>query len=194
MKYRLICLTHGENHEVLARTLASFADRVQPEPTDRVLIRDEPAGGFCVASGRAWDAAITEGVNYVFWLEHDFIFQRHVDLRTLAEKLEADTQLAQMSLMRTASSVDEMNAGGLYELRKGEYEERGGWLEHRSYFTTTPSLMRRQFMVENRWPTYPSGCEGRFGIDLLARGYTFGVWGDGQPWVEHIGQRTGFGY
>ena len=64
-------------------------------------------------------------------------------------------------------------------------------------FTTNPSLMRRQFMAENPWPAeYDQRCEGLFGIDLRERGYSFGAWGSGEPWVRHLGRRdrSGWGY
>jgi hypothetical protein len=180
--------------------------------------------GFCATTRAAWgDAsgatADREGVSagagehpHVFWLEHDFEITRPVDLAELAGALDSSPRLAQMALMRNAVNDQERAAGGLYESRPGEYEQRrtrfwqderlpaaskewtASWLEHRSYLTTNPSLMRRDFMAENPWPAYESECEGRFGIDLVARGYSFGVWGDGEPWCRHAGERNGFGY
>lgn len=231
------------------------------------------AAGFCESSKRAWAIAVSgmgiphplaeeAAYEHVFWLEHDFVFTRNVDLRDLAAVLDTNQGstvavpehmpgnpsstgltgykttvggLAQMALMRNAVNNQEKAAGGLFESRPGQYMARGTacsgcggelawvtttppgysgwacttlggcshpplapapvWLEHRSYFTTNPSLMRRAFMAEHPWPDYPDQCEGRFGIDLIQAGYSFGVWGDGSPWVEHIGAaRTGFGY
>jgi hypothetical protein len=31
-------------------------------------------------------------------------------------------------------------------------------------------------------------------MDLRELGFDFAVWGSGEPWVEHVGVRTGFGY
>lgn len=48
--------------------------------------------GFCKASRRAWDAACSDAVQpaeYAFWLEHDFMFTRPVDLMPLADVLDA---------------------------------------------------------------------------------------------------------
>lgn len=187
--------------------------------------------GFCHACSAGWKAA-TEGAlggvgngnhTHVFWLEHDFTFARPVDLRELAAVLDGEPDIAQMALMRNAASDEERAAGGLYELRADQYEQRYScrwcgdrdgnraswceagcgrdynamfpWLRHRSYFTTNANLMRRQFMVENPWPNdgLPQ-CEGRFGIALVKSGYSFGVWGSGEPWTEHFGIRSGFGY
>lgn len=173
--------------------------------------------GFCEATRRLWHLASRSGeVNYgergdgfyippapefIFWLEHDFLFLRPLDLEPLMEQLLLDPRLAQMSLMRQAVSSDEIEAGGVVEARPGQFElVRGGpmgehpFLRHRSYFTTNPSLMRTGFMLDRPWPDYPQECEGRFGLDLIQHGYDFGVWGDGDPWIAHIGERTGHGY
>lgn len=231
MKYRLIVLTHGES-EPLAETLASFLQHVWPLPTDAFMHIDGPDArsvaydvarnltvwdwtlgqdmepvGFCGSCRQAWNEEAAHGSHdFVFWLEHDFRFLRDLDLRPLAEVLDADPTLAQMALMRNAVNEQEKEAGGLYESRPGQYRHdlasysRDGivgthaFLRHRSYFTTNPSLMRRAFVAEHRWPDYQSECEGRFGIDLVEHGFSFGVWGDGQPWVEHVGVRSGYGY
>jgi hypothetical protein len=50
-------------------------------------------------------------------------------------------------------------------------------------------------MLENPWPAdVAAECEGRFGFELVERGYEFGYWGNGERWVDHIGVRTGKGY
>lgn len=222
VNYTLILITHGDA-PTLGRTLESFAEYVTPLPAIKIAFIDGPGvspthvlgewrmsmspqqEGFCANTRRAWEAAAA-GDGYVFWLEHDFEFTRPVDLTHLAGVLDENPQLAQMALMRDAVNAEEKAAGGLYESRPGQYEPRltdlpftseftqVPWLEHRSYFSTNPSLMTAEFMRRNPWPDYPERCEGLFGIDLLERGYRFGVWGTGEPWVRHIGQRTGTGY
>lgn len=228
MDYTLAVLTHGRN-DTLARSLNSFVDKVGPPPSrilihvDGPLYRDQipdvrltadidasgDQRGFCAATRHLWRWASQADTEFVFWLEHDFVFLRRVDLVPLADQLRADPKLAQMQLMRTPVSVEEVQAGGLYESRPGEYEKREAWqgdgptgelssdrwLLHRSYLTTNPSLMRTAWMAGNQWPDDDEPyCEGRFGIEVLHRGFHFGVWGHGDPWVEHIGWRTGFGY
>lgn len=176
-----------------------------------------PQGGFCEASEEMWSqsirAADEAGADYVFWLEHDFRFKRPVDVRSMRTVLEClgAEKFAQVSLMRQPCNPMENRAGGVVEA----LEERGylfksrcsvardpvnswltvGWLEHCAYFTTNPSLMSVDFMARNPWPTGDQ-CEGRFGIDLVARGYNFAILGDGTPWIEHVGIRdgTGVGY
>lgn len=226
MRYALVLMTHGTG-ETLGECFSSFMENVTPEPWEFILHADAPTpenilppllkypdtqivsreqGGFCASCRRAWnEVAFGEyESDFVFWLEHDFLFERRVDLRPLAEQLEADRSLAQMSLMRGPVSAPEIAAGGLYEYRRDAFElnhtniptraEAFPYLRHSAYFTTTPSLMTHRFMRDNPWPDYPKECEGRFGIDLRMRGYDFGVWGEGEPWVTHIGLRTGFGY
>lgn len=228
MDYALAVLTHGRN-DTLPRALNSFVDKVKPQPTrilihvDGLLYHDQMPNigltvdidasgdqrGFCKATRHLWRWASQADTEFVFWLEHDFVFLRPVDLRPLADQLRADPKLAQMQLMRNAVSVEEVQAGGLYESRPGEYEKQevwqgdgptgelssDRWLLHRSYLTTNPSLMRTAWMAGNQWPDdNEPHCEGRFGIEVLHRGFHFGVWGHGEPWVDHIGRRTGFGY
>lgn len=169
-----------------------------------------PQVGFCAATGLLWASALKVAVDvqadYVFWLEHDFKFTRPVDLEQLAYVLKTNKGLAQMALMRGPVNAKEKQAGGLVESRPGEFRSRItsrgikspreilDWLEHRSYFTTNPSLMRVGFMQQHAWPSYTSECEGRFGLDLVSHGLSFAAWGEGEPWVTHIGERSGFGY
>lgn len=168
-----------------------------------------PQLGYCEATRRLWTKAARKPGDYVFWLEHDFTFRRPVNLEELAFVLRIRRDVAQMSLMRDAVNEQEKQAGGLYESRPGQYRRRAmsrgmgtrespsetfDWLEHTSYFTTNPSLMRAEFMRNIPWPTVGPACEGHFGRELAARDYSFGVWGEGEPWVTHIGQRTGKGY
>lgn len=225
MNYRLAILTHGDQ-PTLRRCLESFQEHVSPGPSEAVILYDGPSPnvrsftalapqtflhtgkqrGFCGATRALWEASSRYGPALVFWLEHDFVFERDVDLRDLATILAENPQLAQVSLMRDAVSPAEIEAGGLYGLRPDAYTHRlqsvedldpsrtFEWMEHQAYFTTNPSLMLRGFMEENPWPDYPAQCEGRFGLDLIARGFNFGVMGRGEAWVSHVGVRTGKGY
>lgn len=225
MNYRLIAITHGNDQSCLDRTIKSFSMAVTPSPSSRLLVVDRPRPadddesdqvhpyfakeetrytdgvGFCRTVEETWNANAHPDADYthVFWLEHDFVFLRPVDLEALSRVMAGqaafgEQYLAQMALMRDAVSPAEKWAGGLYQLRPDAYRNEGMWMSHTSYFTTNPSLMTRRFMRENPWPSYPEHCEGLFTIDLLARGYRFGVWGNGEPWVNHIGVRTGTGY
>lgn len=220
MNYLLVVLTHGES-STLTPALASFAENVSPRPARAVIWRDgqgdlfpavPPLGcdlslhgtweqrGFCAATRSAWELAIEGRHEYVFWLEHDFVFLRPVNLEEVAAVLDSIPTLAQVALMRNAVNEEERAAGGLYELRRDQYREqyfRGStpWLAHEAYFTTNPSLMRRDFMETHAWPSWERPeCEGSFGFWLRQQGISFGAWGNGEPWVEHVGVRDGFGY
>lgn len=164
--------------------------------------------GFCDASAILWKlASQTPRADdplklpaHVLWVEHDFRLHRELNLDPLAAVLAShaiygDAQVCQMSLMRDAVNDTERAAGGLYESRPGEYQDEGRWLSQRSYFTTNPCLMSVEFMLKEHFPGDGGrACEGRFSIDLFRRGYRAGVWGDGEPWVTHVGTRTGVGY
>lgn len=211
--YALTLLSHG-NSPTIKASVESFAEHVSPRPTRLIAILDgpgtlppvEPLGswtidesahseGFCAATRRAWTHGANSGCEFVFHLEADFLFLRRVDLTQLAAVLENTRELAQMALLRQPVNDAERIAGGLVESRPGQFEKQdGGWLKQRSFLTTNPSLMRTEFMHRNPWPNYHEYCEGRFGIDLIKFGYSFGMWGDGEPWVDHIGVRDGHGY
>lgn len=155
--------------------------------------------GFCATVADAWEIAAAPGPPWVFWTEDDFQYLRSFHLADLANVLAHEPDLAQMGLMRHPVNERERAAGGLYEMNRDRYALRGAgsltWLRSRTNFSTTSSLLRRSFMVECPWPEYDSECEGRYSIDLLARGYEFAVWGDGNPWIVHRGDvRVGSGY
>lgn len=157
--------------------------------------------GFCRATAACFEYVADSPHDWWFHLEDDFEFLRSVDLTDLAHVLSLETHVVQMALMRDAVNEIEKAAGGLYESRRDEYLARGmatsnAWLEHRSYFTTNPSLMRASLARKLPWPADQDQCEGRF-TDLIRRASetaTFGAWGTGTPWVRHIGERNGFGY
>ena len=222
MDYRLIVVTHGgdEHTPMLQNTISSFEEMVTPAPTEKVLIEDGPKKldlrwkgarfwsgeprGFCHTAEMAWmtAAADTNGCEFAFWLEHDFMFRQPVDLRHLAMALDVRSKVAQMSLMRQPCNAEERKAGGVVALDPESFapkivvRDKGprlAWLEHGRYWTTNPSLFRCSLARDNEWPVV-SECEGVHTIGLRQQGYSFGVWGDGRPWVEHVGERTGFGY
>lgn len=154
---------------------------------------ERSAVGFCRSCQHCWAKAAAGDHEFVFWLEHDFRFVKPVDLDQMAAILDANPQLAQMALMRQPVNEAERSAGGVVLSRPGQFQARGGWMEQQAYFTTNPSLFRRDFAERHPWPQEEQ-CEGRFGIHLLGLGYTFGMMGAGEPWTDHVGIRSGFGY
>lgn len=236
MRYLLAVLTHGDNADVITRTIQSFRAMVTPAPTRQLVVMDGvcalppidpdiPYGewnaypipdapvGFSRAVHTMWRASVAcTAVDYVFWLEHDFTFDRPVDLRDMAAILdEQPTTIAQVSLMRQPIAPREIDAGGVLadQIERGQaisyhrafrYPDRDGgpieipWVEHAAYYTTNPNLMRRDFMQACPWTSYKDQAEGKYGLALAQVGYRFAILGDGDQWVTHIGERTGKGY
>jgi len=218
VKYALLLVTHGEGRW-LRPNLDSFARYVTPRPSSWLAVVDGNDSahppiydtctgwattvhaerlGFCATARAAWREAqdtVASDVDYVFWLENDFRFFRPVDLKQVARVLD-EQRLAQMSLMRQPVSDLEQRKGGVVASRPGEFISRFGWLQHESYWTTNPSLIPPRTLEWYEWPDEDDGCEGRFGIRLREAGETFGVWGHGDVWVHHLGERdgSGFGY
>jgi hypothetical protein len=218
MNYRLIVLTHGDHQEELLRTISSFSEMVEPSPVEKHLVVDGPFAshhldfsdwklhpskkqeGFCAAVYRGWEeVAAPPGVEWVFWLEHDFLFRRPVDLRDIAKVMNRNDQLAQMSLMRQPVNARELAAGSILAADPDSFgrhqDPEGRWLSQKIYWTTNPSLFPRELATQRTWPLEKQ-CEGVFTHELLADdpGIEFGIWGSGESWVEHIGVRTGKGY
>ncbi len=222
MRYRLIVLTHGgDSHTpILRNTLGSFEEMVTPQPAEKWLVEDgEPKTwefpgfkrvstgvkgphGYCSACEVGWEIAAVPGVDFVYWLEYDFLHERPVNLLHLAWVLLKHTEVAQMSLMRQPVNEQEVKAGGIVKASPDEFvsrrtdSARGGrhsWLEQGKYWTTNPALFRRQIADRVEWPL-EDGCEGRVTVALRHQGYSFGIWGSGEEWVRHVGVRSGFGY
>lgn len=215
----LLVLTDGRG-ECLTRTLAS-AEEMLPQDTlcDRLIVNDcqdpgyqtwltetyglryrilAPARrkrGFGGAIQAGWDEI--EHGDYVFHLEDDFTFNRPVPLRAMGRVLDRYLHLVQVALLRQPWNDEERRAGGIVQCHPDDFERRsdinGEWLEHRRFFTTNPCLYRRS-LTKRGWPQKPRS-EGLFSLDLIRDGFTMAVWGDGTPWVTHIGdERVGTGY
>ena len=110
-----------------------------------------------------------------------------------------------MALLRQPWNDAEIAAGGVLELNPDGYTPYAGlnrnqdtvhWLEQDRFFTTNPSLFRRELIEMFEWPA-GSESEGRFSIEVTRAGFNFAYWGemgDG-PAVHHIGKhRQGVGY
>lgn len=215
--YRLIVITHGgdETTPMLRDTLAAFEEMVTPEPVESVLIEDGirkerfewdglrftigDSVGFCEMMRLGWAVAAAPGVDYIYWLEHDFLHLKPVHLGDLALVLQ-DPLIAQVSLMR--QPVNESEGIGIANERRQEFvshlltlpkQKRSLWMEQAIYWTTNPSLFRSELARKVELPKGPE-CEGHLTALLREKGYSFGVWGDGESWIQHVGERTGHGY
>lgn len=147
-------------------------------------------------------AAAPEKADYIFHLEDDFTFNQFIDVSTLAGILGRNPHLAQIALRRQPWNEQERAAGGVVEQYPDAYkdceDEFGNkWLEHRLFFTSNPSLYRRQLIVEHEWPDVQHS-EGIFTHTLLKDpDVRFAFYGarSTPPLVEHIGvTRVGSGY
>jgi hypothetical protein len=164
--------------------------------------------GFGGAIRRAWQwLADHTDTPFVFSSEDDFVYERRVDLRAMAEVLTVQPYLAQMALRRQPWNDAEIKAGGVVEANPKAFVEVGEgrihWLEHREFWTTNASLFRRP-LLDVGWPE-GERSEGVFTHQLLGAGFDdvpgdklrFGYWGkrDTPPWITHIGAtRVGTGY
>jgi hypothetical protein len=187
------------------------AELIERHP-DYAVISNGRRNGFGEAVRLAWQHVSMRTVGrFVFHLEDDFTFARAVDLWSMAETLDRHRYLAQMALRRQACNDHEVQMGGVVETHPLEYVERWGdypgpasaWLEHRLFWTTNPSLFRRE-MLDAGWQGGDQ-AEGRFTHLLLAEGIDaanwaevrFAYWGarDSGVWVNHEGaRRNGHGY
>jgi hypothetical protein len=155
--------------------------------------------GFAGAIEQGWDKVLEGGAEWCFWLELDFLFRRQVPLVQMRKLLQAHPHLVQMALLRGPVNEQEQEAGGVVEQHPDDYIERNWlgykYLEHRRFFTTNPSLVPT-WVMRAGWPQR-SESEGHFGLNLFASnpGLRSAFWGDGEVWVDHIGDvRAGVGY
>lgn len=157
---------------------------------DFIHIGDGPRRGFGGAYSFAWRTLREHTkADFVFNLEDDFLFNREIPLEAMAKVLDENPHILQMALRRQAWNNEERAAGGVIERWPDQFNQEDGWISHRMFFTTNPSLYRKS-LLERQWPTNKD-AEGHFAISLFKEnpknvsGY-WGVKSDG-PWCEHIG-------
>jgi hypothetical protein len=207
-----------ERKEYLRRSLASFNEHVTGPMTQKVVYSDwdhefhaelheiASAAGFYVVGLRQHSGYIAAMQalwgylerhcvgDYVFSIEDDFTYSRDVDLVPMMALLDADPNVLQVALLRGPYYPKEQEAGSVLASIDGWREQRDGYIAQRDHFTANPSLFRRD-LIKNRWPSGKSS-ERIFGDRLLANQRSvFAYWGDGAPWIEHIGAvRAGTAY
>jgi hypothetical protein len=201
----VVCLTNGRRMRELNRTIASFEERVTGPIGRKLIVGDGCAplidgwqttritrgGTYRRAMREAQRRAIGSGQPWVFWLEDDWEFNQDVDLRDLQAVLKADPSVVQMSLRRQAWYRPEKAAGGIFETAPGKYEQRGGWVAHRVYWTQNPMLTRREILAEHEWPQTQQSEWAFARLVLADPNRVAGVWGtlEDPPWVHHLGER-----
>lgn len=138
------------------------------------------------------------GCEWVMHAEDDFLYEREVDVTDLCAVLATRPYLAQMALLRQPWFPAERKAGGIVARDPEAYARVVAsphrWLEHRLWFTLNPCVYRRA-LCERPWPQ-GRRHEWRFGRELCRdRRVRFGIWGGGEAWITHIGERrAGRGY
>lgn len=152
-----------------------------------------PRKGFGGAYSFAWKTLAAQSTaDYIFNLEDDFTFNRPVPLNDMIKVLEENPYIYQMALRRQAWSSEELRAGGVIERWPNDFHQQDGWISHRLFFTTNPSLYRKS-LIETR--TYPDvkDSEGHFSQSIISSepDAQFGYWGQktDAPWVTHIGAK-----
>lgn len=158
---------------------------------DFIQVGEGPRKGFGGAYSFAWKTlAARSQADYVFGLEDDFTFNREIPLEAMAKKLDDNPHVYQMALRRQAWNDEEKAAGGVIERWPHNFQQEDGWISHKMFFTTNPSLYRMS-LIQTR--TYPDvkDAEGHFCISILNSDpkAQFGYWGEkiDAPWVEHTG-------
>lgn len=153
--------------------------------------------GFCHTVDKAWrDLKENSNADFVFHIEDDFTYNETVDLQNMAKILTENHHLGQLALKRQPVNNEEKRAGDLVRRWGFEnFEEKDGWIEHSIFWTTNPSLFRRE-ILDYGWLTEPQ-CEGKVSIKLRNMGFKFAFLGGLQdpPKIHHIGSyRAGKGY
>lgn len=165
------------------------------EPLGYIVHSTGQRSGFSGAIRSAWAWLREHDRNpYIFHLEDDFEVTENIDLTQLAATLHDHPELAQLALLRQAWSVEEIQAGGIIEQHPGSYEQRDGYIQHRRFFTTNPSLYRRDLITTTDWPD-SEHSEGIYGINLFRRPDLYSAFWQGRQLCRHIGaHRVGTGY
>lgn len=164
-----------------------------------IQIGQGPRRGFGGAYSFAWKTLASQSAEKFFlFLEDDFTFNREVPLEAMAQVLDENPHVYQMALRRQAWNSEEKAAGGVIERWPDNFQQEEGWISHRMFFTTNPSLYRKSLIQERTYPDVKD-AEGHFSLSILNSDpdAIFGYWGkkEDDPWVSHIGvQRSGGTY
>lgn len=150
-----------------------------------------PRKGFGGAYSFAWKTLSTQSeATFIFNLEDDFTFNRPIPLEAMAKILDENPHVYQMALKRQPWNDEERRAGGIIERWPDQFHQQDGFIIHRLFFTTNPSLYRKSLI--DTW-TYPDvkDAEGHFTLNITGSdpNAVFGYWGNktDSPWVEHLG-------
>lgn len=221
MKLLALFITDGRR-ECIARTVPSFFEALDLE-LDRAIVVDDSGDpdyrsflrstfpelelrahdsrrGHAETMRDAFEIVAEVDPDLVVHVEDDFLFVKPLELEAMAKILELRPHLCQIALRRQAWYPSELRAGGIVEKAPEFYRDcsEGAlrWLEHRLFFTTNPTLYRRD-LVDLGWPAGARSERAfarRVFADPLTRSAFFGA-REEPPRVIHIGEeRAGYGY
>lgn len=157
--------------------------------------------GLAAAVQTGFDLVTSCDADYVFWLEEDMLLTRRPPIREAIDILDTHDHLAQMCFRREPVAVNPTETGygcvlrTLTEqsdnVRTHDDPSRGiRWTEYDGLFSLNPCLIPAEICNIDWDP----GNEAGMTIKLRDHGYMFGSWGlagDGQTWVTHIGEQRG---
>lgn len=156
--------------------------------------------GFTQAMIRVMRLVAELDTDYCFLLEEDFLIEREVDVAAMVDVIEK-RNLLQMALLRGPWWDNEHQAGGVIPAREaqgGEFHDMfdgtSSWTEHRDHWTNNPNVFPAA-LAKHGWPSC-AWSESTWGMFLREQypDRSFAYWGEREPWIEHVGVRTGTGY
>jgi len=217
-------LVSGDGRDDLKKqTLQSFGDHARDFNLACVIEIDDRDHklGFCGAWREGMRRVIEHEADfrYVFPVEEDWRFDRAFSIADMATILDRPwatmaeremTGVGQVALQRNAITSDEIASGGVIrrfnhecKLREAWSPSRADgrhkiyWFEHKLWLTTNPHLIRRSSaIVAAAHIPEPPQCEGALGSKLVNSGWHYAYLGSpsDEPWITHLGERTGTGY
>jgi hypothetical protein len=168
-------------------------------PDFTVLATGPGKQGFGGAIASAWRTLFASEATHVFHLEDDFVFEAPIFVSEMVHVLDIAPNVQQVALKRQPWGDEPPNGfmGQWPTAYMNQTVEKVRWTEQRLFFTTNPSVYRRDLMVRG-WPEVPQS-EKVFGNNLFAENEHFRCaflgHKDDAPLVHHIGaNRVGTGY
>lgn len=177
----------------LPRCLESVKRHLGPTCQQVVLADPDHEYTASGAVNAAWSQV--RDADYVFHLEEDFVLTAAIDLLGMATVLDANLNLASLTLLRQPWSQPEHAAGGIIPLYAEHMVDRKTdgypWVQHDRFFSLNPSLVPRRTFEYG----FPEGSEPAMTEQLLRRGFHFGYWGSrhDSPRCLHIGEYRSVG-
>lgn len=199
-RYALVCMANERGY--LPTTMPLALERLVGNVTCLMVFDDVNGNGYTAQMRMIFQKVRELDVDYVFFLEEDFILTEDVPLDQLAELIEQSPyNLAQVALLRQPWYPNEVAAGGVIEAVEKDFAFKvrhlNGYpyIHHYYNWTGNPSLIPIKVFSYD-WPLRP-WSERRFGRWLVKSGWSFAYWGgDRAPRCEHVGVRveTSHGY